>query len=155
MEWTERIIFRRDKARKDYPDWGIKEGDTFYTWKSPDQYEMMHTLVKPRTWEFPYSQLTSKSLWLKNDFEFDVENFEDCYRDYLDILQDMLDEVNESIKKTPPQVVKKSPVGDRMLLKKEALEEWIRDVKEVGVIGKEGKELVDAIIKIKLCEQVL
>jgi len=70
------------------------------------------------------------------------------------MLKKLLAEVEISIKKTPPWILQKSPVGDKILLKKESLEEWIEDLKKVDLkIG--GDRDFETIVKeLKDCETI-
>jgi hypothetical protein len=143
-------IVKIDSLYKDMPEFGLKKGDSCYRLKGKGIY----TKVEPTKKDVTMSPIMGKAMWIQEEFEFDEDNLKKSVKELLSMLKELLAEVNLSIEKTPPWILQKSPVGDKLLLKKESFEEWIEDLSEVDLRTGGDRDVKDIIKELKDCETI-
>jgi len=126
------------KARKDYPDFGIKKGDTYYYWS----FNFGPT-VKSKTYP-KRSQLTRSDflaqLWDLEDglperfHNLDnVSDIESELETLKDEIQNLLDGTQEKYDNMPEQLQESSDAGQTLQERIDALENWISDLDGINL----------------------
>jgi len=118
------------KARKDYPEQGIRKGETYYSWK-PKFGGTRRSKTYPRP-----SQLTSGKMsealalaeqledtWGDMDSLDSAKNMPEALRETANQARDLATQYEESISNMPEQF-QESPTAEFCQEKQEALENW-------------------------------
>jgi hypothetical protein len=123
------------KAAKDYPEHGIKKGETYYWWK-PNFGSKHFSKTPPKR-----SQLTSSDfkaqLWdLEDGFRSyftDVESLESDVENYVSELENLRDTCQESLDNMPEHLQESSPTGEMLQERLSAMEDWIDGIQGVDL----------------------
>lgn len=116
------------KARKDYPEYGIKKGETYYWWK----FNFGPTM-KSKTYPKP-SQLTqSPFLQQLYDIQDRVNGLEDPddLESIISDIESLKEECEENLSNMPEQLQENSDAGQTLQERIDALDEWISELQNI------------------------
>jgi DNA repair ATPase RecN len=139
-------------ARKDYPEYGIKKGDTYYWWsfnfgptfKSktyPKRSQLTRSDFLSQLWDLE-DNLADRFSGLDN--EDDIQAELDSLKDDI---QNLLDETQEKYDNMPDQLRDSSDAGNTLQERIDGLENWISELDSVDVSIDVGKELDETLSK--------
>ena len=126
------------KARKDYPNEGIKKGDTYYKW-SFNFGPTFKSLVYPTRNQLTRSDFLGQFYDLEDgtaarfeglDNGDDIESAKD---ELVSDIQNLLDETQEKLENMPEQLRESSDAGNTLQERIDGLEGWISDLEGVDV----------------------
>jgi len=124
------------KARKDYPDLGIKKGDSYFWWKFNFGPKMVSKTAPRR------SQLTrSPFLSALYDLEDEINSFtpqepsdiESLRDDVISQLEEMKSECENNLENIPEQLRESSQAGQQLQERIDALEQSISDMESISM----------------------
>jgi len=137
------------KARKDYPEQGIKKGDTYYYWTF--RYGGKR---KSKTYPKP-SQLTQSSFLQTyygiqeniQEWEGEISDLESFREEVITDLESLRDESQDSLDQMPDHLQDSSPVGEMLTARVEGIEEWLNELENIEVPEEEEikEEAMEAI----------
>jgi septal ring factor EnvC (AmiA/AmiB activator) len=157
-------VYTVKKARKDYPEFGIKKEDAYYWWKFN-----FGPVVKSKTYP-KRSQLTRSGFYANLfDLEDDISRFmasdpDECQvgiDEFVERVQELIDQCQESLDNMPEQLQDGSESGQLLQERISELESWQADIENIntdideseieneeGEDNKEAKrqDLVDEIV---------
>lgn len=142
------------RARKDYPEFDIKRGDSYYWWKF--RYGSIHkSKTKPSRSQLTQSPYYSQIYSLQDNFSLSVgDDIESIIEDLESELENIKEECEESLENMPEQLQDGSILQERI----ESLDDVISDLDGVefdideGLSEEEIKERTEEIeIEISDC----
>lgn len=143
-------VHKVNSARKDYPDFGIKKGDTYYYWSKryggmkksltyPDRKQLTSSDFLIQVWGIE-DEIGKTQVDCSADFENIKEEFEAVIQGYCDELQNLSDECQEKLDNIPEQL-QYAPVGELLQGRIDSLEEMISELENIDYdINKEDFE---------------
>jgi len=150
-------VIKIEKSRKDYPDFGIKKGDTYYKW-SFNFGPTMKSLTPPRRSQLTRSDFLGQLWDMEDGLEerFSGIETEDDFQSEIDSLideiQSLIDEQQERLDNMPEQLQETSSAGETIRERIEYLESWMSDLQSVDVSMDDGlteNERVDRLEEIR------
>jgi hypothetical protein len=141
---------KTQRARKDYPEQGIKKGDTYFSWKLSIKSPLRRSLSRPKP-----SQLTMSDFWqevysIKEQAEATVPEFDGIESDIEDIksqIENHRDE-QDSRKSNMPDNLQEGPTGELLQGRYDALDECVDTLGGIDATGEfveaTGDELEEA-----------
>lgn len=125
-------------AMKDYPQFGIKKGDTHYIWQLYKR-PLQRSKTYPKPWQLTGSPFL-QSIYQIQDRGFSAENREALNEEAENLkgeLEELRDECQDSYDNMPEQLQENSESGQLLQERIEALEEWIDNLDNVDVFDEE------------------
>jgi len=122
------------KARKDYPQYGIKKGDSYYWWKFRYGPKRM-SMTRPRQSQLTQSEFLSTVYGVQEDLEdlsasdFE-ESLEDARDDAVGTLEELRDETQEKHDNMPDQL-QNSETGELLQSRVDELDNMISTLQDV------------------------
>jgi hypothetical protein len=120
------------RARKDYPDYRIAKGDSYYWWTFRNGGKHI-SKEKPRRSRLTQSSFNS-TLWdIEDDLqEIEAENAEDLetiVQEYIDRIMELKEETEQNLENMPEQLQESSILPERI----EALNIWISELESIDL----------------------
>ena len=134
------------KARKDYPSFGIKKGDSYYGW-SFNFGPTMKSLTPPTRSQLTLSDFLSQLYDLEDGISNrfsdldDTDEIQSAIDDLISDIQNLLDETQERLDSMPEQLQETSSAGETLQERIDNLENWISELESVDTdIDEEFKD---------------
>jgi chromosome segregation ATPase len=121
------------KARKDYPDDGIKKGDSYYWWKFNFSPFTHRQLTSPKRSQLTQSSFLSELYDIQDDIskaEF-TDGVEDELQEFIDRIDELKDQAQESLDNMPEHLQESSQAGETLTERIDALEGWSSDLSSI------------------------
>ena len=140
------------KARKDYPEAGIKKGESYYWWKF--RYGGLHrSKTKPKPSQLTQSDFLSQVYEIEERIqEIDIDDdFQAEIDDIVSELEMLRDETEDKLNNMPEQLQDTSEAGILLQDRIDALDDWISDLESVDISIDEDlseEELQDRVDEI-------
>ncbi|NIA04051.1 MAG: hypothetical protein GWP09_01745 [Nitrospiraceae bacterium] len=150
------------KARKDYPDWGIKKGEPYYWWKF--RYGSIHkSKTPPKKWQLTQSEFLQTVYEIEDeidDINIDVEDksvddieseIEEQLESIKSEIEDLRDEQDDRLNNMPEQLQDTSDAGMLLQDRIDNLESWYDCLDNVDVSIEDdltGEELEERVEEI-------
>lgn len=146
------------KARKAYPEFGIKKGDTYYWWKF--RFGSVH---KSKTYPKP-SQLTQSAFLgtlygIQESLSFDRDDLGASVETLTSEIEQLRDECQDSLDNMPEHLQDTSSSGELLTERIEALEEWANELEGIDLeidedLSKKEKEarINEIVDELEACE---
>ena len=140
------------KARKDYPEAGIKKGESYYWWK-PRYGGIRRSKTYPSRQELTQSDFLCRVYDIEdelNSIEIDIEGksreeieqeIENELQGIIGEIEDLRDECEEKLDNMPEQLQDTSDAGMLLQERIEALDGWINDLENIDINIEEEEEL--------------
>lgn len=122
------------KARKDYPEWGIKKGEPYYWWKF--RYGRIHrSKTPPKPWQLTQSEFLQEVYQIQDEIDnFSInedlppndiqEDIESRLNDIMERIDELRDEQEDKLNNMPEQLQDTSEAGMLLQERIENLESW-------------------------------
>lgn len=118
------------KARKDYPDSGIKKGDKYYHWKFP-----YGSKVKSKT--YPKRSQLTKSPYKSSAYDIDdnIQALEDPEElsSIMDEIESLRDEAQDALDNMPEYLQETSSSGETLQQYVDDLDEWHQELDAIDI----------------------
>jgi len=148
------------KCRKDYPEYDIKKGDSYYWWQFRNSPKMK-SKIRPKR-----SQLTQSSFLgqiydiLDSDYfpeETSIKNLEELRDNLITLLEELKDKCEESLDNMPEHLQDSSSTGELLQERIDNLEDWMSNLESVDFeldeeLDEEEKKDIIEDIRIELIE---
>jgi len=121
------------KANKDYPDQGIKKGDTYYRWcLRPGGPRGLSQHFKSSTYPKPWQLTNSPFLQQLYQLQERLGSLEfDDVEDFIGDIESLQGECQDSLDNMPEQL-QEAPTGELLTERIEALDEWRNEIDSVN-----------------------
>ena len=155
-------VYHVKKARKDYPEAGIKKGESYYWWK-PRFWGVRRSKTYPSRQELTQSDFLCRVYDIEDEIaegiEVDIEDdpseieseIENWLRDIISEIEELRDECEDKLYNMPEQLQDTSEAGILLQDRIDALDDWISDLESVDISIDEGlseEELQDRVDEI-------
>lgn len=129
---TAKVTFVKS-ARKDYPEQGIKKGESYYWWKFAFQPKK-YSKTKPRRSQLESSHFLQELYDFQDTWEWNASSdLESQVDDFVQIIDDLRDMCEESLNNMPDHLQDTSDVGVLLNERIDALEQWADEVRSVDL----------------------
>lgn len=131
------------KAGKDYPEAGIKKGDTYYWWQNY-RGPVKRSLTRPKR-----QQLTNdQHLIDAYDIDDEIKNanaeslsaLEEMRDDWVNRIESIMEDVDSVRSNLPEQFQENGPVAERLQEKYDTLESWKSELENMDFESEEERE---------------
>lgn len=119
-------------ARKDYPQFGIQKGDSYYWWSFRFGPEIK-SKTYPKRWQLTQSAFLQELWQLEDGLEFDREDLDNSVSSLVDEIQALVDQCQDSLDNMPDNLRESSETGMLLQERIDALEQWISDLQSVDL----------------------
>lgn len=130
------------KARKNYPQFGIKKGDSYFSWKFRYGGERK-SLTRPKQSQLTQSPFLSEAYSIQEEIaELTLEQIKEGFdvSEYVDRIRELGSNAEDSLSNMPDQL-QQAPTGELLQNRADAMEEWASELEGVDCdIDKEGFE---------------
>lgn len=117
------------RARKDYPDEGIKKGESYYWWQFNFEHWIHRSKTPPTIAQLIHSPFLSQIATIEQGFQnANYDNWESARDDAISELESMRDECQEKLDNMPEQLQESSSSGQLLQERVENLEEMISEL---------------------------
>lgn len=120
-------------ARKDYPEAGIKKGDSYWWWKFNFSRVTHRSKTPPTRAQLTQSAFLSELYYLEDSFEFDTEDLAGSRDDLISQIEELRDQCQDSLDNMPDHLQDTSDSAMLLQERIDALESWISDLENVDV----------------------
>jgi len=139
------------KARKDYPEAGIKKGESYYWWK-PRYGGIRRSKTYPSRQQLTQSEFLCRVYDIEDELEEGIEidvsqppeeiekEIESWLQEIILEIEELRDECEEKLDNMPYQLQDTSEAGMLLQERIDALDEWISDLENVDISIGEGDE---------------
>ncbi len=139
-----RVTFVK-KARKDYPEAGIKKDESYFWWKF--QYgSKMRSKIRPKQSQLTQSEFLSRYYSIQESIEgFTVESVQSDTEFMIGELEDMRDECQEKLDNMPDHLRDCSSSGETLSERIDGFEGWISELENIDWDRLNDNELEEAV----------
>lgn len=135
-------VHKVESSRKDYPEFGIKKGDTYYYWTKryggmkksltyPDRKQLTSSDFLIQIWDIE-DNISSTNCETFDDFEPTIQGF-------IEELESLRDETQEKLDNMPEQL-QYAPTGELLQNRVESIEEMISELENIDYDNNIDKE---------------
>ena len=125
------------KARKDYPDQGIKKGDTYYHWTFRNRFgkgTLVRSKERPKPSQLTRSEYLSRVYSLQEQYDSapdDTESLEGIRDEILHELEDIQRELEEKLENMPEGLRENSDSGQLLQERLDNLDNAISELEDI------------------------
>lgn len=120
-------------ARKDYPQDGIKKGDTYWKWQFNFSKTVHRSLKPPTRSQLTQSSFLSQLYDLEDNMDFDREDLEGSVQNFVSDIENLKDECQSSLDNMPEHLQESSDSGMLLQERIDGLDQWISDLEGVDL----------------------
>ena len=147
------------KARKDYPEDGIKKGESYYWWK-PRYGGIRRSKTYPSRQELTQSEFLCRVYDIEDELssiEIDIEgkNKEEIEQEIRDTLESIISEIEElrdecedKLYNMPEQLQDTSEAGILLQERIDALEDWISELENIDISIEDDDNIQERVEEI-------
>ena len=147
------------KARKDYPEDGIKKGESYYWWK-PRYGGIRRSKTYPSRQELTQSEFLCRVYDIEDELssiEIDIEgkNKEEIEQEIRDTLESIISEIEElrdecedKLYNMPEQLQDTSEAGILLQERIDALEDWISELEAIDISIEDNDDIQERVEEI-------
>ena len=147
------------KARKDYPEAGIKKGESYYWWK-PRYGGIKRSKTYPSRQELTQSEFLCRVYDIEDELssiEIDIEgkNKEEIEQEIRDTLESIISEIEElrdecedKLYNMPEQLQDTSEAGILLQERIDALEDWISELEAIDISIEDNDDIQERVEEI-------
>jgi len=147
------------KARKDYPEAGIKKGESYYWWK-PRYGGIRRSKTYPSRQELTQSEFLCRVYDIEDELssiEIDIEgkNKEEIEQEIRDTLESIISEIEElrdecedKLYNMPEQLQDTSEAGILLQERIDALEDWISELENIDISIEDDDNIQERVEEI-------
>ena len=147
------------KARKDYPEDGIKKGESYYWWK-PRYGGIRRSKTYPSRQELTQSEFLCRVYDIEDELssiEIDIEgkNKEEIEQEIRDTLESIISEIEElrdecedKLYNMPEQLQDTSEAGILLQERIDALEDWISELEAIDISIEDNDDIQERLEEI-------
>ena len=155
-------VYHVKKARKDYPEAGIKKGESYYWWK-PRFWGVRRSKTYPSRQELTQSDFLCRVYDIEDEIaeglEVDIEDdpseieseIENWLMNIISEIEELISECEDKLYNMPEQLQDTSEAGILLQDRIDALDNWINDLEDVDISIDEDlseEELQDRVDEI-------
>lgn len=120
-------------ARKDYPEAGVKKGESYWWWKFNFSRYVHRSKVHPTRSQLTQSGFLQELYDIEDNLSFDGEDLESSVQELTERIQELADQCQESLDNMPDHLQESSETGMLLQERIDALEAWISDLEGVDL----------------------
>lgn len=124
------------KARKDYPQNGVKKGDTYYFCQiktGPRSSRILRSLTRFKPSQLTTSEFLSTAYELQERIEeLDTENLEDSLQEIAEEIRSLGDEQYDKLSNMP-EGLQQAPTGELLQQRQDMCEEWASNLEGIEI----------------------
>ena len=126
------------KARKDYPEHGIKKGESYYWWKFNFSKTRHFSKTSPTRTQLTHSGFLQSVYAIEdriNEFQStsSLDSIEGDIEDTVNEIENLKDECKESLGNMPEALQESSSSGQMLAERIEALENWVSELQGIDL----------------------